>query len=164
MSIRRIFAGLAAAVLMLSSSLPLAAAGGGAPATPNILFIFLDDFGWMDTGYMGSDFYETPPAETHSRHLHARPCDPHQQGKTVGPLPDSFCGSPPLDAKRELVANYQAKPAGKLHEHVAMATMIQAVDDGVGRIQETLEALHTGDSPISVLKLAPFRLTRISNS
>ena len=27
---------------------------------PNILFIFLDDFGWRDTGYMGSDFYETP--------------------------------------------------------------------------------------------------------
>ncbi len=27
---------------------------------PNILFIYLDDFGWRDTGYMGSDFYETP--------------------------------------------------------------------------------------------------------
>jgi len=27
---------------------------------PNILFIFLDDFGWRDTGFMGSDFYETP--------------------------------------------------------------------------------------------------------
>ena len=29
-------------------------------AAPNILFIYLDDFGWKDTGYMGSDFYETP--------------------------------------------------------------------------------------------------------
>ena len=27
---------------------------------PNVLFIFLDDFGWKDTSYMGSDFYETP--------------------------------------------------------------------------------------------------------
>ena len=27
---------------------------------PNILLIYLDDFGWRDTGYMGSDFYETP--------------------------------------------------------------------------------------------------------
>ena len=27
---------------------------------PNILFVYLDDFGWKDTGYMGSDFYETP--------------------------------------------------------------------------------------------------------
>ena len=27
---------------------------------PNILFIFLDDFGWKDTSFMGSDFYETP--------------------------------------------------------------------------------------------------------
>ena len=23
---------------------------------PNILFVYLDDFGWKDTGYMGSDF------------------------------------------------------------------------------------------------------------
>lgn len=27
---------------------------------PNILFIFADDLGWRDTGFMGSDFYETP--------------------------------------------------------------------------------------------------------
>ena len=27
---------------------------------PNILFIYLDDFGWKDTSYMGSDFFETP--------------------------------------------------------------------------------------------------------
>jgi arylsulfatase A-like enzyme len=27
---------------------------------PNILFIFLDDYGWKDCGFMGSDFYETP--------------------------------------------------------------------------------------------------------
>ncbi len=27
---------------------------------PNILFVYLDDFGWRDTGYMGSDFFETP--------------------------------------------------------------------------------------------------------
>lgn len=27
---------------------------------PNILFIYLDDYGWRDAGFMGSDFYETP--------------------------------------------------------------------------------------------------------
>ncbi|MBW1850453.1 MAG: sulfatase-like hydrolase/transferase, partial [Deltaproteobacteria bacterium] len=27
---------------------------------PNIVFIFIDDLGWKDTGYMGSDYYETP--------------------------------------------------------------------------------------------------------
>ncbi|MDB4385125.1 sulfatase, partial [Opitutaceae bacterium] len=31
-----------------------------AASKPNILFIFLDDFGWKDTSYMGSDFFETP--------------------------------------------------------------------------------------------------------
>ncbi len=27
---------------------------------PNIVFIFIDDLGWKDTGYMGSGYYETP--------------------------------------------------------------------------------------------------------
>ncbi|MBM83001.1 MAG: aryl-sulfate sulfohydrolase [Planctomycetaceae bacterium] len=27
---------------------------------PNILFIFMDDLGWKDVSFMGSDFYETP--------------------------------------------------------------------------------------------------------
>lgn len=27
---------------------------------PNIVFIFIDDMGWKDVGYMGSEYYETP--------------------------------------------------------------------------------------------------------
>ena len=27
---------------------------------PNLVFIFIDDLGWKDLGYMGSEFYETP--------------------------------------------------------------------------------------------------------
>ena len=27
---------------------------------PNIVFIFIDDLGWKDVGYMGSKYYETP--------------------------------------------------------------------------------------------------------
>ena len=30
------------------------------PNQPNVLFILADDLGWMDLGYMGSKFYETP--------------------------------------------------------------------------------------------------------
>jgi len=30
---------------------------------PNIVFIFIDDLGWKDIGYMGSDYYETPNIE-----------------------------------------------------------------------------------------------------
>ncbi len=33
---------------------------GNAAERPNILFIYIDDLGWKDTGFMGSDFYETP--------------------------------------------------------------------------------------------------------
>lgn len=241
---------------------------------PNILMIYLDDFGWRDTGYMGSDFYETPHLDQLAREgmiftnayscaancAPARAClmsgqyTPRHEIYNVGtgprgnpkhrklkhipgtntldpkirtwaaqlqkagyatatmgkwhlsddPLPYGFdmniggthSGGPPrgyypphgnvpglkdapqgeyitdrlsdeaikfirknrekpwalylthfavhtpLDAKKELLPKYQAKPKGKLHHHVAMATMIQAMDDGVGRIQTALEELE----------------------
>ncbi|MGW8178565.1 MAG: sulfatase [bacterium] len=34
---------------------------------PNILFIYLDDYGWKDAQYMGSDFYETPHIDALAR-------------------------------------------------------------------------------------------------
>ncbi|NQZ57807.1 MAG: sulfatase [Lentisphaeraceae bacterium] len=33
----------------------------------NVLFILVDDFGWMDTGYNGSTFYETPELDQLSK-------------------------------------------------------------------------------------------------
>ncbi|MBN1672346.1 MAG: sulfatase [Kiritimatiellae bacterium] len=36
-------------------------------ARPNILFILLDDMGWKDTGFMGTDFYETPHIDALAR-------------------------------------------------------------------------------------------------
>ncbi len=30
------------------------------PPKPNIVFILIDDMGWTDVGYMGSEYYETP--------------------------------------------------------------------------------------------------------
>jgi len=245
---------------------------------PNILFIYLDDFGWKDTSYMGSDFYETPhldqlasegmiftdayscaancaPARAcllsgqytprhevynvgtgprgkaeHRRlehipgtatlredivtwahclqeggyqtatmgkwHLSNNPLPygfdvnvggthsggpprgyypPHGKAPGLGNVPKDeyvtdtlskravefvtankdkpwalylthFAVHTPLDAKKDLVAKYQAKTPGKLHDHVAMATMIQAVDDGVGLIVEALDELGLADN------------------
>ena len=31
---------------------------------PNILLINIDDMGWRDVGFMGSEFYETPNLDT----------------------------------------------------------------------------------------------------
>lgn len=239
---------------------------------PNLLFIFLDDFGWRDTSYMGSDFYETPNLDRladegmifTNAYSAAANCAParacllsgqytprHQifnvgtgpRGKaahrrlehipgvdtldpeittwaeciqsagyetaTMGkwhlsddPLPYGFginvagthSGSPPkgyypphpkvpglgevgedeyltntivahadsflreqvnapwmlyltlfavhtpLDANREFLPKYKSKNPGELHDHVAMATMIETVDRGVGRLVKTLEA------------------------
>jgi len=250
-------------------------------AGPNVLFIYLDDFGWKDAGYMGSDFYETPhldrlasegmtftnayscaancaPARAcllagqytprhrifnvgtgprgnakHRKLLHVPGTDTLDSqirtwahcvqaagyatatfGKwhlSDDPLPYGFdvniggthSGSPPkgyypphdvpgledapegeyltdrlsdeavrfirahgdepwflylthfavhtpLDAKKELLAKYEAKEPGTLHRHVAMATMIQAVDDGVGRIRAALDELGLERSTIVV--------------
>lgn len=250
--------------------------------SPNVLFVYLDDFGWKDTGYMGSDFFETPNIDRlasngmiftdayscASNCAPARACllsgqytprhklynvgtrprgksqfrrlehipgtdtlDPkiktwaHQiqeAGYTTGifgkwhlsddPIPYGFdiniggthSGGPPkgyypphgkvpglqdapadeyvtdrlsdevikfirknkegkwfaylthfavhtpLDPKRELLAKYRAKKPGDLHNHVNMATMIEAVDQGIGRIVEALEELELLENTVIV--------------
>ncbi len=44
----------------LGGPVELGSRAGQAADQPNILFIFIDDLGWTDAGYLGSDFYETP--------------------------------------------------------------------------------------------------------
>jgi arylsulfatase A-like enzyme len=39
-------------------------AGAQPNPKPNIVFIFIDDMGWRDVGFMGSCFYETPNIDT----------------------------------------------------------------------------------------------------
>jgi arylsulfatase A-like enzyme len=47
--------------LCLGSCLLLLLCGGAQAAEkPNIVLIFADDLGWRDTGFSGSDYYETP--------------------------------------------------------------------------------------------------------
>lgn len=254
-------------------SLPEVAASDLPAAPPNVLLVFLDDFGWRDCGFMGSDFYETPHLDALAAggmvftdaYATAANCAPSRacllsgqytprhkifnvgtapRGKakhrrlehipgvdtlapsirtwaqqlqqagyrtgTIGkwhlskdPLPYGFdvniggthSGSPPrgyypphgkvpgledappdeyltdrlnqeavkfirdsadapwmlylthfavhtpLNAKRELVQKYAEKPPGELHDHVAMATMIEAVDEGIGQIVAVLREL-----------------------
>jgi len=245
------------ALALLSSAQPT-----NADEPPNILFIYLDDFGWRDAGFMGSDFYETPHLDglagrglvftdaysCAANCAPARACllsgqytprheifnvgtsprgqaedrllthvpgtatlrpdivtwaeslqaagyrtgmfgkwhlgtTPGEQGFDVsvdyrslpgfkghlGPdgaylsdvltdrciefIEESEGGRwcaylshlavhTPLQPKAELLPKYREKRPGELHQHVEMATMIQAVDDGVGRLVARLEALE----------------------
>jgi len=50
-----------------------------------------------------------------------------------------FAVHTPIQAKQDLVGKYEAKAPGKLHKNIAMATMIQGVDDAVGKIIGVLE-------------------------
>ncbi len=53
---------LTIALTLLSDPAQLVAQDEGSENVdrPNVLFIFLDDYGWRDCGFMGSDYYETP--------------------------------------------------------------------------------------------------------
>ena len=56
-------AGVGAAAAAAGACTGLRSSGASATAAarpPNILFIFIDDMGWRDVGFMGSTFYETP--------------------------------------------------------------------------------------------------------
>ncbi len=249
---------------------------------PNLLFIFLDDFGWKDTSYMGSDFYETPNLDalaeggmvftnaysSSANCAPARACllsgqyTPRHEIYNVGtsargnashrrlnhipgvetldpkittwaralqdsgyhtatmgkwhlsddPIPYGFdvnvagthSGSPPkgyypphgkapgiedvpkdeyltdtlndrasafvrenserpwalylthfavhtpLDADKKYVAKYKEKAPGAVHDHIAMATMIESVDQGVGRILNALDESGSRDNTIIV--------------
>ena len=232
---------------------------------PNILFIYLDDFGWKDTGFMGSDFYETPHLDSLAKEgmvftdayscaancAPARACllsgqytprhkifnvgtgargnakhrrlqhipgtstlrsdiitwaevlqdagyktgmfgkwhlgtSPTEQGfhievqhnhikgfrghygpdgkyladeltdRTIAFMRENkdrpwcaylshFAVHTPLHPKKDLLAKYEQKQPGTLHNHVVMATMIQAVDDGVGRLIAELDELRLRD-------------------
>ncbi|NND99688.1 MAG: sulfatase [Pirellulaceae bacterium] len=47
-------------IALISLSFPVSDACSQTDDRPNILFIFLDDYGWRDCGFMGSDYYQTP--------------------------------------------------------------------------------------------------------
>lgn len=254
-----------ALIIALLGSLSVQIAG----QRPNILFVYLDDFGWRDTSYMGSDFYETPhidalakkgliftnayscaancaPARAcllsgqytprhHVFNVGTRPrgkaehrrlahiegtktlradivtwaeslqeagyrtgmfgkwhlgTKPTKQGfdvavgyrmpgfrghlgkdgsyltdvltdRTIEFITEEkdgpwcaylahFAVHTPLQAKADLLAKYKKKQPGKLHNHVVMATMIQAVDDGVGRIVEALNKSGQADNTVII--------------
>jgi len=247
---------------------------------PNILFILLDDFGWKDTSYAGSDFYETPHIDALAKggtvftnaysaaancaparacllsgqytpkhevfNVGTGPRGPERERKVVfipgssslpettktwgnalqdagyktgtfgkwhatkDPIPwgfevnvggthggsppkgyypphpnvpglsdvregewltdtlgnrvidfirdnkdDSWCAyftafnvHTPIQSKKDLVEKWKAKTPGKIHDSVPMATMIQSVDDVVGRIVATLEELDLRDDTV----------------
>jgi arylsulfatase A-like enzyme len=269
------------AIALLAAWLVVGLSGRAETGRPNVLFIFLDDFGWRDTGYMGSDFFETPHIDKLASEgmvfsdayscaancAPARACllsgqytprhrifnvgtSPRGKAKhrrlehipgtdtldpkiktwaqclrdagyrtaTMGkwhlsddPLPYGFdvniggthSGSPPrgyypphnvpglkdapkdefltttvcrkaeefieankdrkwalyltlfavhtpLDANKTLLSKYEQKTPGKLHHHIPMATIIQSVDDGIGRIAATLRRLKLDDNTVII--------------
>ncbi len=52
-----------------------------------------------------------------------------------------FAVHTPLQGRPELVAKYESKPKGQLHQHAVMAAMIESVDTGIGRIIGHLKQL-----------------------
>lgn len=61
-----------------------------------------------------------------------------------------FAVHTPLQPKAALLAKYEDKPAGDLHDNVVMGTMVQAVDDGVARLVAVLDELDLKDDTLIV--------------
>jgi arylsulfatase A-like enzyme len=58
--VKAIGLGAASCVLPGCAGAGNALSGSGGQNTPNFVFIFIDDMGWKDVGFMGSKYYETP--------------------------------------------------------------------------------------------------------
>ncbi len=56
----RLFMFLTSVVVMICSQSAQISQGAEGRVAPNIVLIFIDDMGWKDAGFMGSDFYQTP--------------------------------------------------------------------------------------------------------
>lgn len=83
----------AAGLSMLPGMVRKSLAKNGTP--PNIVFILADDMGWNQTGYIGSDFYETPNIDSIARegiyftqaYAPAPTCSPSRAGILTGKYP-----------------------------------------------------------------------------
>lgn len=53
--------------LLIAAVINNASIGAADQAKPNIILIFADDLGWKDTGYNGTDFYQTPHLDALAR-------------------------------------------------------------------------------------------------
>ena len=56
----------------------------------------------------------------------------------------------PIQAKKKDILKFESKAPGTLHNHVIMAAMIKAVDDGVGKIISVLEDLKIKERTVVI--------------
>ena len=82
-------------VLLLLVNIPVIKAQKAKADKPNIVFILIDDLGWMDLSVQGSEFYETPAIDmlaseglrfTQAYTAHPR-CVPARYGVMTGKYP-----------------------------------------------------------------------------
>ena len=61
-----------------------------------------------------------------------------------------FAVHTPIQAKPDLVDIHEKRTAGAIHQNVKMAAMIQSVDDGVGRLVQTLRELRLAENTVII--------------
>lgn len=62
-----------------------------------------------------------------------------------------FAVHTPLESRKDLLEKYKSKQHGKLHSNPIMAGMIEAVDQGVGRLLDSLASLDLDHKTIVIL-------------
>ena len=123
---------------------------------PNILIIYLDDFGWRDCGYMGSDFYETPHIDQLSKHslvfTNAYSCCANCAPARASLLSGQY-------SPRHRIFNVGTRPRGKAKhrkvEHIAGTdTLDRSIETWAQNLKKdgyrtaTLGKWHLSDDPV----------------
>ena len=64
-------------------------------AKPNVVLIYIDDYGWRDVGFNGTKFYETPNADRIAREGMNRQWPRYQNPRSLRKCPE-LCPQPGL--------------------------------------------------------------------
>lgn len=105
---------------------------------PNILFFLVDDMGWMDAGYQGSQFYETPNIDqlasqgvkfTNAYATHPR-CVPSRYSLITGKYPARAQMPGPGEGKLKAHGDQPLRPGDEGKLKANEATLASALKEG----------------------------------
>lgn len=107
-------------------------------SSPNVLFFLVDDMGWMDAGYQGSKFYETPNIDqlaregvrfTNAYATHPR-CVPSRYSLITGKYPARAQMPGPGEGKLNAHGNKNLRPGDEGKLKADEATIASALKEG----------------------------------
>jgi len=120
----------------------------GPDRKPNIVFIFIDDLGWTDLGYMGSEYYLTDLL-TDQAVSFIKENNPKETNKPFFVYLSHHAVHTPIQAKQDIIEDFESKPASACHDNATYAAMIKSIDESVDSINKVLEDLKLSKNTLA---------------